>query len=167
METLWSPWRSKYIGTFKDGQHQSESSCFLCDAANQVRADSESYVVARRKNCFGVLNLYPYNNGHILIAPYRHIGDFLQLTIDETSDIMSLLQESVAALRQIYGPHGFNIGANIGHGSGAGVPDHIHFHIVPRWNGDTSFISTLSDTKIVSVAIEDTWRQLSEILHKG
>lgn len=167
MQTLWSPWRSKYIGTFKDELEKSKENCFLCDAANQVRPDSESYVVARRKDCFAVLNLYPYNNGHILVAPYRHIGDFALLSVDELNSIIKLLQESVEALKTVYNPHGFNIGANIGNGSGAGVPDHIHFHIVPRWNGDTSFISTLSDTKIVSVAIEDTWRDVSELLNKG
>ncbi len=166
METLWSPWRSKYIGTFKDPRAKAEEECFLCVAAEEKLPDSETYVVARREGCFAVLNLYPYNNGHILVAPNRHVGDLLQLTPAELTAIMALIQEVVFALKVVYKPHGFNIGANIGDSSGAGLPEHIHFHIVPRWNGDTSFISVLSDTKVVSIAIEDTWKELSNLLSK-
>jgi len=166
METLWSPWRSKYIGTFKDLIAKSKEDCFLCNAANCIWPDEETYVVARRSLCFAVLNLYPYNNGHLLVSPNRHISDLLHLTSEETTDIMSLIQEVVFALKVVYKPHGFNIGANIGDSSGAGLPDHIHFHIVPRWNGDTSFISVIADTKVVSVAIEDTWKELSYLLNK-
>jgi len=166
METLWSPWRSKYIGTFKNEVEKSKEECFLCVAASREKPDRETYVVARRANCFAVLNLYPYNNGHTLIAPYRHIGDLCELTTNEMSDIFNLIQECVAALKQMYSPHGFNIGANIGKSSGAGVPDHIHFHVVPRWSGDTSFITTISDTKVVSIAIEETWQELHKMLNK-
>lgn len=165
METLWSPWRSKYIGTFKDEVEKSREECFLCVAASGVKPDHETFVVARRPNCFAVLNLYPYNNGHTLIAPYRHIGDFTQLSTAELSDIFILMQDCVTALKQIYSPHGFNLGANIGKSSGAGVPEHIHFHVVPRWSGDTSFITTISDTKVVSIAIEETWNDLHKLLN--
>ncbi len=165
METLWSPWRSKYIGTFKDEEAKSKEKCFLCTAAESPLRDKELYVVARRKHCFAVLNLYPYNNGHVLVAPYRHTGDFEKLSEEESNEIMHLSKEVTSALKYIYSPHGFNFGANIGNSSGAGLPEHIHFHIVPRWNGDTSFISIVSDTKIVSVAIEETWEQLSTLLN--
>ncbi|HOQ50023.1 MAG TPA: HIT domain-containing protein, partial [Candidatus Kapabacteria bacterium] len=105
-------------------------------------------------------------NGHTLIAPYRHIGDFTELTQEELSDMFALMQECVAALKKIYEPHGFNLGANLGRTSGAGLPDHLHFHIVPRWSGDTSFISTISDTKVVSIGIEETYNDLSKILNQ-
>ncbi len=164
METLWSPWRSKYIGTFKDEQEKSREECFLCVAASGKKPDNETYVVARRKHCFAVLNLYPYNNGHTLIAPYRHIGDLTELKQEELSEMCVLMQECVAALKEIYAPHGFNLGANLGRTSGAGLPDHLHFHVVPRWSGDTSFISTISDTKVVSIGIEETYNDLSKIL---
>ncbi len=164
MQTLWSPWRSKYIGTFSENPDTKDNTCFLCQAHLGTKPDSESYVVARREYCFAVLNLYPYNNGHVLVAPNRHVGDFSELKPNELSEIILLQQEVVSAIRKIYSPHGFNLGANLGLGSGAGVPEHIHFHVIPRWIGDTSFISTLSDTKVVSVAIEDTWRQLSDLL---
>lgn len=167
MQTLWSPWRSKYIGTFKDEKAKSSEDCFLCAAAQALVPDCDSHTVTRRKHCFAVLNLYPYNNGHTLIAPYRHTGDITQLSAEESTEIMDLIKEVTAALKSIYHPHGFNVGANLGEGSGAGLPGHIHFHVIPRWNGDTSFISTLSDTKVVSVAIEDTWKDLSRILNEN
>lgn len=167
MQTLWSPWRSKYIGTFKDSAAKCKEKCFLCAAAQAQKPDEQSYVVARREHCFAVLNLYPYNNGHVLVAPNRHIGDFTMLCGEELTDIMLLVQETVVALKEIYSPHGFNVGANLGEGSGAGVPEHIHFHIIPRWNGDTSFISTMGDTKVVSIAIEDTWRELTKLLKRN
>lgn len=165
METLWSPWRSKYIGTFKDEASKPEEECFLCNAAKSAEKDQELLVTARRKHCFAVLNKYPYNNGHVLIAPYLHISEIEEISEEILSDIMFLTKETTAALKKIYAPHGFNIGANLGRISGAGLPGHFHMHIVPRWSGDTGFISVISDIKVVSVAIEDTWHELSKILN--
>ena len=153
MEILWSPWRSKYIEAFKD-EDKNKPECIFCEAKKSDDA-AEKLVVIRRDLCFAMLNKFPYNNGHFLIAPYRHIGDFNSLTIDEMTAIMQLINDTIKVLDYSIKPHGYNIGANIGREAGAGVPGHLHFHIVPRWNGDTSFMPLISETKVVSQALED------------
>ncbi len=154
MDRLWSPWRSKYIEAFKD-EEKKKSKCIFCDAIETPENDSEKLVVVRRELCFAMLNKFPYNNGHFLIAPYRHIGEFDKLTVEEMTAIMLLINDSIKVLDHCVSPHGYNIGANIGREAGAGVPGHLHFHIVPRWNGDTSFMPLISETKVVSQALED------------
>lgn len=161
MEVLWSPWRSKYIETFKDESKTEE--CFLCNAANSPEKDKELLVVARAENCFAILNRYPYNNGHVLIAPYRHVGEIELLSDEELFDMMKFVKRGVKALQEEFNPHGYNIGINLGRVAGAGLPGHIHIHIVPRWNGDTSFTAVLSDIKVVSQSLEDTQEILSNI----
>ncbi|MGA2298951.1 MAG: HIT domain-containing protein, partial [FCB group bacterium] len=147
MEILWSSWRSKYIESFKD---ENDSQCIFCNAVENPGKDSEMLVVARREKCFVILNRYPYNGGHVMIAPYRHVAEFGELSIEELTGIMETIQETIKILCKISKPQGYNIGANIGRVSGAGIPGHIHFHLVPRWNGDTSFMPVCADTKIVS-----------------
>jgi len=106
------------------------------------------------------MNRFPYNNGHLMVVPYRHIGDLLQLKKDEKGDLFQLIQWSVKALEVVMKPHGFNIGMNLGRVAGAGVEDHLHFHVVPRWNGDTNFMPILADTKVVSEALEKSYQKL-------
>ena len=161
MKTLWSPWRSKYIDTFKEEHHDNIDDCFFCEAIKTPEQDAGNLVVTRQKLCFVMLNRYPYNNGHLLVAPYRHISGFEELTKDEMQAVMELLNDSLKVLNKYICPHGFNIGTNIGREAGAGVPGHIHFHVVPRWNGDTSFMPVLADIKIISQAIEDNQKQIS------
>ncbi len=161
MDILWSPWRSKYIDTFKDEDKEKKDICFFCEAINAPERDEELLVVTRRKLCFAMLNRFPYNNGHILIAPYRHIGEFDKLTREEMTAIMELINDTIKMLDSCVKPHGYNIGANLGREAGAGVPGHLHFHIVPRWNGDTSFMPLISETKIVSQALEDNQKEFS------
>ena len=163
MEILWSPWRSQYIGSFKDDSINDEG-CFFCNAIKNPEKDIDLLVVARFEHCFAILNKFPYNNGHTLIAPLRHIGDLQDLSEIEMIDIMKAIKIVSAGLDAIYKPHGFNIGANLGRAAGAGVPDHLHFHVIPRWNGDTSFTATISDTKVVSVSLVDTQRELSNVI---
>lgn len=148
MEKLWSPWRSQYIASFKE--KKTSSNCVLCDISNQDVEDPQSLLVYKDKLTFIVLNLYPYNNGHLMVVPYRHTSDFLTLTPEENSEIMKNLQKCEKALRSCMNPEGFNVGANIGKAAGAGIDDHIHFHIVPRWNGDTNFMPALGEVKVIS-----------------
>ena len=167
MEQLWSPWRSKYIETFKDEDSNSnenicQKSCFFCDAVNQIKDDQSLLVVGRTELSVILMNRYPYNSGHILIAPKRHIGEFDLLEDDELFDIIKIKKTLIKIMRELNNPHGYNIGANLGRVSGAGVPDHIHFHIVPRWNGDTSFMTVVSDSRIISEDIEKTRRSLAD-----
>lgn len=154
MNQLWSPWRSQYIDSFSDTKKKSH--CFLCDAANNPAEDDENLVVARREHCFVIMNRYPYNAGHILVAPMKHTGTMAGLDSDILSCVMDTISEASQVLEEVFSPDGINIGANIGKAAGAGVPDHIHFHLLPRWNGDTNFMATLADVKVVSSALEDS-----------
>ena len=166
METLWSPWRSKYIDGFKHQKPEEQTDCFICDAIKDLEHDDQRLVAARYDKVIVMMNRYPYNNGHVLVTPKRHIGDFLELTSEELSEINIVNQKCVAALTKMYKPHGFNIGANLGEAAGAGLPGHIHFHVMPRWNGDSSFVSTIGDIKVISFSMEQTYQQMREELSK-
>jgi len=165
MERIWSPWRSQYIDNLNAEKNKTEKKCFLCEAINSKESSNkENLIVARREKCIIIMNKYPYNSGHILIVPLRHIADFSELENEELVSIMNTIQEVVAAMKKLFNPHGFNIGINIGQAAGAGLPDHLHFHIVPRWNGDANFTATVADIKIISHSIEDTRAKLAEQL---
>ena len=166
MEKLWSPWRTQYIDSFKHKDKNGKEACVLCELVNERPEDAENLVVDKGKLTFTVLNLFPYNNGHLMIVPFRHTGDFPSLTKDEKSEIMNKLQLAEEALRIVSSPEGFNIGANIGRVSGAGIDAHIHFHIVPRWNGDTNFMPVLGEVKVISQDLLDTKKKLFEAYKK-
>ncbi len=164
---MWSPWRSQYIQTFKDeDKKEKKNDCIFCAASENPDNDFKLLVVHRSKNCFVIQNKYPYNNGHIMIAPYAHVGDLNDLSDEIILEIMQTVRDAKNILQEIYQPHGFNIGINLGRVAGAGVPGHIHIHIVPRWNGDTSFMPVLADIKVVSVSLEESQRILSERFKK-
>lgn len=154
MEKLWSPWRSQYIESFKS--KITKSSCFLCDAKEMNEDSLDNLLICKAKHAFVILNLYPYNNGHLMVVPYSHKADLLSLSDEETLEIFQLLKISTQALEDTLKPEGFNIGTNIGKASGAGVDDHIHFHIVPRWNGDTNFMPVLGEVKVISQELQST-----------
>lgn len=168
MEKLWSPWRSKYIESFKE--KSTKSSCFLCDAKQMNEDSLDNLLVHKGKHSFVILNLYPYNNGHLMVVPYSHKSDLLSLSEEEVFEIFHFLKISNMALVQSLKPEGFNIGTNIGKASGAGIDDHIHFHIVPRWNGDTNFMPVLGEVKVISQELLTTKKNLQiafkEILSK-
>lgn len=145
---MWSPWRSAYIDSFNTGI--KETGCVFCAAQTCDMNDEKSLLVFKGLNTFIVLNLYPYNNGHMMVVPYRHISSFTELTQEENADIMQNLQLASKALTEVMKPQGFNIGANIGKAAGAGIDTHLHFHVVPRWNGDTNFMPALGDVKVIS-----------------
>ena len=156
MERLWAPWRIKYItaGTI-DGDE-----CFLCEKQKSADKDDENFILYRGEYCYALLNTFPYNNGHLMIAPYRHIGEFCELSDAELLESMIISQLAVDAITRAMGAQGFNIGYNIGRVAGAGRADHIHLHIVPRWNGDTNFMPIIGDTKVLSEALEGTYEKL-------
>ncbi|MFW5662854.1 MAG: HIT family protein, partial [Bacteroidota bacterium] len=161
MEILWSPWRSEYIKTFKDKKENEEPECFLCSAANDpFEMDESNLIIYRGEACYMILNKFPYNNGHLLITPYRHTGNLFSLGEDEYSELGMLVKKAVKIIESAYKPHGFNIGINLGQAAGAGLPGHLHYHVIPRWNGDTSFTATASGTKVISVSLEETYDQL-------
>jgi len=156
MKRLWAPWRIKYILGKKEG-------CIFCDKVKE-NMDRENYILLRGKDAFVMLNTYPYNNGHLMVAPYKHVPDFDGLEDTELAELIGLVKKSTQILKKALNPEGFNIGANVGKVAGAGVEGHIHIHIVPRWEGDTSFISTIGGTKIMPETLDETFRKLLSVI---
>jgi ATP adenylyltransferase len=158
MDKLWSPWRSNYIESFRTKKDSDD--CVLCEAVKSNIESDESLVVFFGKNCYVVMNLYPYNSGHLMISPYRHICDFNSLQEAEMNEIMKVVGLSIRALDIAMKPQGFNFGANIGRAAGAGIDSHLHFHVVPRWNGDINFMPAIGEVKIISQDLLETKRKL-------
>lgn len=158
MEKLWSPWRSKYIESFKSDEDKSK--CIFCQMLDLNIIDLDNLVVDKGEFTITVLNLYPYNNGHLMIIPKRHTNDFSGLSKDELTESFEKLQKAEKALAKVLNPHGYNIGANIGRIAGAGIEEHIHFHIVPRWNGDSNFMPVIGEVKVISQDLAETKSKL-------
>ncbi len=146
MNNIWAPWRVEYVTNPKD------KSCIFC-SAHKDRAD---LIITSGKLCLALMNRFPYTTGHCMVAPYRHVGEFTELTPEELLEIMATAQAIVKATRAALTPEGFNVGINMGTVAGAGIPDHLHMHIVPRWKGDTNFMPVLGDVHIISEHIEKT-----------
>ena len=164
MDRLWSPWRSQYIESFNEKKDEPEDFCLFCDVFETPEKDEEKYVLYRGELCYVIMNLYPYNSGHLMVVPHRHLSSLTVMTDDEYLEIMRVIKKCSEALTKTMNPHGFNVGANIGRVSGAGIDHHIHFHIVPRWNGDTNFMPVLGDTKVISEEMSKTYRKLKKHL---
>ncbi|HSQ76175.1 MAG TPA: HIT domain-containing protein [Bacteroidota bacterium] len=160
MERMWSPWRSQYISSFNKPARRTRKNTSLFAAALKSGDDDRHLIVWRGKLCFVIMNRYPYNSGHLMVVPNRQTADIQDLTVDELADIMQTVQRSIRALDEVMHPQGYNLGANLGKVGGAGVDNHIHFHIVPRWNGDTNFMPVLSDTKVISEDMVATLKKL-------
>jgi ATP adenylyltransferase len=154
---LWSPWRIEYIRGLHD-----DGICIFCQKL-AVAEDPESLVLARNEQAFALLNAYPYNPGHIMVAPVRHTGDFESLAAPELADADRLLQETVRVLREGESPDGFNVGMNLSRSAGAGIPDHLHWHVVPRWNGDTNFISIVGETRVLPELLAESYARLKPL----
>ena len=163
MKHLWSPWRSKYIQTFKKSSKKRKNADSLFTAAWKSRQDDKHFIVWRGTHCFVIMNRYPYNSGHLMIVPNRQTSEFQDLSAEELEEIMQTAQRAMKALDRVMRPQGYNFGANIGRASGAGVDDHIQFHIVPRWNGDTNFMPVLSHTKVISEDMKETLKKLRRL----
>lgn len=160
MKKMWAPWRMKYITGAAD---KNPKGCIFCKKP-KGKADRENYILHRGKGAFVIMNIFPYNNGHLMIAPYRHVGDFTALNAEELLEIMQLAQACQKAMSSVMKPQGYNLGFNLGLVAGAGIEDHIHLHLVPRWNGDTNFMPVLANTKVVSEALEDSFKKLKKAL---
>ena len=158
MDNLWAPWRIEYI------LGKREPYCIFCPEGNGL-SDAERLILHRGRLAMVMMNKYPYNNGHLLIAPWRHVPSIEQLHPDEQLEIMGLLQKSLAVLRRVMKPDGFNIGLNQGTVAGAGIEEHLHFHIVPRWHGDTNFITVFADIRSIPEHIDQTYANLLAHFH--
>ncbi|HON10500.1 MAG TPA: HIT domain-containing protein [Chitinispirillaceae bacterium] len=155
MDRLWAPWRMKYIQEIS----KKEDGCIFCTKPKQSD-DKSNLILHRGKNCFVIMNLFPYNNGHLMVVPHMHTSDPLTLDKESSSELWDLLCLCKKVLTEAIHPDAFNIGMNIGRVAGAGIDQHIHMHIVPRWNGDTNFMPVLGDTRVISQGISDSYDAL-------
>jgi ATP adenylyltransferase len=157
LERLWSPWRAKYIASGVDSQSDR---CVFCDIAADPAKDDTNFVVHRAEHGFVVLNLFPYITGHLLVIPYEHTGEFDRVAKEVTDELMDLSKKAQTALREVYSPPGFNIGINLGAAAGAGIVGHLHIHVLPRWSGDTNFMTTISESRVIPETLETTYSKL-------
>ncbi|MFA5804635.1 MAG: HIT domain-containing protein [Melioribacteraceae bacterium] len=158
MDKLWSPWRSNYIESFKTKKDSDD--CVFCEALKLPIDSKESLIVYKNKLCYVMLNLYPYNSGHLMIIPNKHISDIHTLSHDEMNEMMSTVRLSMKALEKAMKPQGMNFGANLGKAAGAGIDSHLHFHVVPRWSGDINFMPAIGEVKIISQDLLETKKKL-------
>lgn len=165
MKNLWSPWRSKYIESF--AKPNLYNKCIFCEMSALNPNSEDNLVVWQNELSFTVMNLYPYNNGHLMVVPKRHISKISELDGNELAECMKTIQILENVLTEIMKPDGFNIGVNVGRVSGAGIEDHIHFHIVPRWSGDTNFMPVLGEVKVISQDLLFTKINLQKVLKKN
>ncbi len=154
---LWAPWRNQYINLLK----QKKKGCIFCRMGSEKK-DHANYIFRRTKFCYAVLNIYPYNNGHVLIVPKRHANDLVKLTKEEKADLYQLLEDTKVLLDTVLSPDGYNIGLNLGRVAGAGFPGHVHIHLVPRWNGDVNFMPVVGEAKVISQSLRALYQKLKE-----
>jgi ATP adenylyltransferase len=158
MDYLWTPWRYRYVSEVKN-----VTGCVFCNA-HTANLDEEWLIVQRGAKNFVILNRYPYTAGHVMIVPYAHTADFSGLERDTSAEMMLLLQRAQAAIDDVYHPDGFNLGMNLGRSAGAGIADHLHMHLVPRWTGDTNFMTTVSETRLEPEDLSTTYTKLRKAL---
>lgn len=149
-EILWAPWRMEYI------LGEKEEECIFCSKP-KADEDRRNLILLRGEHNFVIMNKYPYNNGHLMVVPYRHTADFNSLDTKESLEMMSVISQCMEVIKRAIHPEGFNIGMNLGKSAGAGIDEHIHFHIVPRWAADTNFMPVLGHTKVISEGLRETW----------
>ncbi len=159
MEDLWAPWRLEYILGPKPDE------CVFCIPKHRDE-DAERLILYRGKYSFVIMNKYPYNNGHLMVTPYRHVMNLADLTPEEATEVMALMQECVRILQSHFSPQGINIGLNLGEAAGAGIKEHLHFHLVPRWNGDSSFMTVFSETRVIPEHLVSTYDHLKPFFER-
>jgi ATP adenylyltransferase len=160
MKRLWSPWRASHV---EAAPPKTEAQSIFSKLAAE-HDDERNLILYRGQHLFVILNLFPYNNGHLLVVPYREVPEFTALTADEQSEMIHLVDRCLRWLQEALHPDGFNVGMNLGPAGGAGIPKHVHMHVVPRWSADTNFMAVTSETKIIPESLEDTYRKLRKIV---
>jgi ATP adenylyltransferase len=158
VDLLWSPWRYDYI----TGGADKKSDCVFCDILNDPASDEEKFIVKRAGFNFVILNIYPYATGHILIVPYSHVAHLDKADKQTTDEMMDLMKQSQIALTEVYRPEGFNLGMNLGKAAGAGVSEHLHMHVLPRWPGDVNFMTSVAQTRTLPESLETTYNKLKD-----
>lgn len=163
MDRLWAPWRMSYI--LETVKQEQVSGCVFCRMLAESD-DVSNLILHRSPHSFVVMNLYPYNTGHLMVIPQRHTGDFGSITPEEHTDLGRLIEMSRQSIAECFTPHGYNIGMNIGRAAGAGILDHLHYHIVPRWNGDSNFMSAVGETKVLSESLSESYARLKQAMNR-
>jgi ATP adenylyltransferase len=161
LEHLWAGWRGEYVATADDAMQDGDA-CVFCRILASGLPDDETYVLWRGALTFVILNLYPYTSGHLMVLPLRHVADLDELTDDEADELFGTARRAVSVVKHAYAPGGINLGANLGRAAGAGIPSHLHLQVVPRWTGDTNFMTSTADTRVLPEALTTTWRRLKE-----
>lgn len=159
IQPMWAPWRLEYI------LKKKTSNCIFCDMLKDDR-DRENLILYRSSQGFVIMNLFPYNNGHLMVVPYRHVFSITELADDELLDLMKMTQHSVSCLKAALMPEGYNIGVNIGKVAGAGIEEHLHFHIIPRWVGDTHFMAALTEVRVIPEHVQSTYDKLFPLFNR-
>ena len=157
-ERLWAPWRFEYVTS---ADSKKTEGCIFVELP-KLDNDRDNLILHRGESAFVMLNAYPYSSGHLMVAPYKHTADLNELTDDELLDIQRLIARAIGWITAAYGPQGFNVGVNIGEAGGAGIPSHLHWHIVPRWTGDTNFMTTVSGVRVIPQSLESAYDKLKE-----
>jgi ATP adenylyltransferase len=156
MESMWSPWRMKYITNY-----ENPGKCVFCTAP-EMKDGPENLIVHRGKLAYVILNRFPYTSSHVMVVPFEHHPSLDALTQEIRAEMMELVNETIKVMRKVYKPQGFNVGINLGVAAGAGIAEHMHIHIVPRWNGDTNFMSTVGETRVLPEDLETTYNRLAQ-----
>lgn len=164
MRRLWSPWRSQYVAS--GGGDPGSDNCVFCDIRSDS-ADERNFVLYRAAYNLIVLNIYPYTSGHLLVVPYEHVAELAKASKNATDELMDLTKRCESVLQETYRPDGLNVGMNLGKAAGAGVVGHVHLHILPRWNGDTNFMTTVGETRVLSEDLPTTYQKLSKHFKPG
>lgn len=159
MDVLWSPWRYSYI---KSGETNGQNECVFCGILNNSLGDEENFILQRARFNFVILNIYPYISGHIMVIPYAHLADLDRAEKEATDELMDLTKRCQTVLRDVYQPHGFNLGMNFGRAAGAGVAEHFHLHILPRWVGDANFMTAIGETRTIPEDLRTTYDKLKD-----
>lgn len=166
LDRLWAGWRSEYLSTPSDEPSDGDGpagGCVFCRILASGEPDEATHVVWRGEACVVILNAFPYASGHVLVMPYRHVGELGALEADEATEVWTATRAAAAAVTAAYRPDGLNVGANLGRAAGAGVPDHLHLHVVPRWGGDSNFMTSLADARVLPEALSATYQRLRDV----
>ena len=160
MDVLWSPWRYAYIKSSETDSAAYNGGCVFCGILNSAASDDENFILYRAEFNFVILNIYPYISGHLMIVPYQHLADLDKAEKNVTDELMDLMKQCQATMREIYQPHGFNLGMNQGRAAGAGVAEHFHMHLLPRWIGDANFMTSIGETRTIPEDLRTTFDKL-------
>ena len=160
MDRLYTPWRYDYIKGESGEKTGHGTACVFCTIRDRRDSDDETFILRRARHNFVVLNIYPYTSGHLMVVPYEHTAELSDLPKETSDELMDLAKRAQAILREVYRPHGFNLGINLGRAAGAGVPGHFHVHLLPRWNGDTNFMTSVAEVRVLPESLDATWTKL-------